>query len=105
MEKFIKITVWGENWCDDICDITDSYGYSLDTLIDIREQFRESDYDLSKYYESDVTLKMTYSEAQVGNYPPPNIEVPAYWDWKIVKVEYFKDEPDYLNDDYVFPWE
>ena len=92
VNKFIKLVVWGENWCDDVIDIVDSYGYSLDTLNNIKEQLDEGDYDFSKYYESELTLKMSYSKPQIGNYPPPNIEVDGYWEFDIIKVEYFKDK-------------
>ena len=92
MEKFIKLVVWGENWCDDVIDIVDSYGYPLDTLNNIKEQLDEGDYDFSKYYESELTLKMSYIEPQIGNYPPPNVEVEGCMDWDVVKVEYFKDD-------------
>jgi len=100
MDKFIKLVVWGENWCDDVCNIQNSYGYSLDVLNQIDKQFKESDYDLSEYYESEITLEMKYIEAQIGDYPPPNVEVEAYWDWKVVKVERFKDDPNYTESEF-----
>ena len=95
MDKFIELTVWGENWCDDYFMISNSYGYSLDTLTDIKEQFEEEPDILEEYQESIITLKMTFIPAQIGDYPPPNIEVEAYWDWKVVKQEKFEDNLDY----------
>lgn len=101
----ICITVWGEDWCDEPFEITDSHGFSLDRLNEINEQFLESDYDWSQYYESDIIINLTYSEPQIGNYPPPNIEVEGYWDWDVLEqipFEYPDEESfpfpeDFLN--------
>jgi hypothetical protein len=98
MKDFIELTVWGENWCDDYFMISNSYGYSLHTLIDIKEQLEEDTDVLKEYQESVITLKMTFSPAQVGNYPPPNIEVEEYWDWEVVKQEKFEDDPNYTGE-------
>ena len=95
---FVELTVWGENWCDDYFMISNSYGFKLDTLIDIKEQLEEEPDVLEEYQESVITLKMTYQEAQVGNYPPPNIEVNAYWDWEVIKIEKFEDDPNYTGE-------
>lgn len=48
---------------------------------DLIEKFlNDFDFDLQDgYYEFKFLL--SYSEAQIGDYPPPNIEVPAYYDY------------------------
>ena len=53
------------NTCDDIFEITDSNGFSLNILY----------------------VKPLYYESQIGNYPPPNIELDEYWDFEILQVQ------------------
>ncbi len=98
MNKFIELTVWGENWCDDYFMISNSYGYSLDTLILIKEQIEVEPDALEEYQESVIRLKMIHIPAQVGNYPPPNIEVDEYWSWEVIKIEKFEDDPNYTGE-------
>ena len=107
MNKFIELTVWGENWCDEYFMISNSYGYSLDTLIQIKEQIEEEPDVLEKYQESVIKLKMTFSPAQVGNYPPPNIEVDEYWDWEVIKQDEFENDSNYTGEGFEkveIPW-
>ncbi len=95
MNKFVEMCIWGKNWCDDDFMVTNSYGYSLDVLRDIEEQFKEDFEGLDEYRESCIRMEMTYVKAQIGDYPPPNVEVDAYWEWKVVKTERFEDDPNY----------
>ena len=73
---------------------------------DIKEQIEEEPDVLEEYQESVIRLKITFSPAQVGNYPPPNIEVEEYWDWKVIKQEKFENDPNYtgegLDDNNIF---
>ncbi len=88
--KFIELTVWGENWCDDYFDISNSNGFSFYTLEDIKKQLEEEPEVFKEYQESTIKLKMTHIPAQIGNYPPPNVEVGEYWDWEVIKVTKFE---------------
>ena len=46
----------------------------------IEEFFKNFGFDLQDgYYEFKFIL--SYSKPQIGDYPPPNIEVPAYYDY------------------------
>lgn len=89
----IKIVVWDDIFCDVPFEIIDSNGFSLQTLNDINEQFIESNYDWKDFYDSEIIIKVTHVPAQVGNYPPPNIEVQEYWDWEVIE----KSELDYRD--------
>ena len=88
-DKFVKVSVWGENWVDLDCEITNSYGYNLQDLIDIQEQLNDDIEWLEDYRECDLILKMTYNQPQIGNYPPPNIEVDGHWDWEVLSYNKF----------------
>ena len=98
MKKFVELTVWGKDWEDDSFMISNSYGFSLDNLLEMKQQIEEDTSDLDEYLESVVTLEVTYSEAQIGNYPPPNVEADAYWHWAVVKIEKFEDNPKYSGE-------
>lgn len=54
---------------------------------DLIEDFlNDFEFDLEDgYYEFKFIL--SYSKAQIGDYPPPNIEVPAYYDFIDAKFE------------------
>jgi hypothetical protein len=45
------------------------------------------------------TALLSYSPAQIGNYPPPNIELPAYYDLYYIEFElkFRKEENDNFN--------
>ena len=87
-EQTIEVYVYEENCCDDLAIITNSNGFSLYTLIEINKDLQE--YDLSDFYNKTLIIKPSWNEAQIGGYPPPNIECEGYWYLDIIDV---KDEP------------
>ncbi len=88
--KFIELTVWGENWCDDYFDISNASGFPYYTIEAIKQQLEEEPEVFKEYQESTIKLKITHVQAQIGNYPPPNIEVGEYWNWEVVEVTKFE---------------
>ena len=66
------------------------YGYSLDTVLaalaDIQASIEDMTTDedftgiLGKQY---IITNIHYNESQVGNYSPPNVEAPGYWDMRV----------------------
>ena len=91
-DKFVKVAVWGEGWVDLDCEITNSYGYSLSELIDMQEALNEDLEWIEQYRECDLILKVSWTEPQIGNYPPPNIEVEGHWDWVVLQDRTFNYE-------------
>lgn len=80
----IEIFVYEENCCDELVTIQDSNGFSLETLIEINKDLQELDF--TKYYGKTLMIKPYYNDAQIGNYPPPNIEFEGYWDCDILET-------------------
>ena len=80
----MKICVYEENLCDDEICILDSNGISFEVLSLINNLFQQSDY-WDEYRKKMLIIKPYYVKAQIGNYPPPNIEMPGYWDFEIIK--------------------
>lgn len=103
-EGTIKLAIWGEGWCDEPFDIINSNGFSLASLVNINEQLLEDDFDWSKYYERDLIIKVNHISAQIGNYPPPNIETEEYWEWEIIKQFKWDDNPMYSVDEEDKEW-
>lgn len=75
----------------------------------IEEFFKEFEFDLQDgYYEFKFLL--SYSKAQIGDYPPPNIEVPAYYDYidatfeKKASIEEYKNAFTDDSGDEELPW-
>lgn len=75
----------------------------------IEEFFNEFEFDLEDgYYEFKFLL--SYSRAQIGDYTPPNIEVPAYYDLidatfeKKATIEEYKNAFAADNGDEELPW-
>lgn len=62
--------------CDDIYESTGNFDEEL-----MAERFSD-EFDFDVECEGDYMFEalFSYSEAQIGCYPPPNIEVPAYYD-------------------------
>ena len=92
MVKTICVDVWGENWCDDDFTISEINGFGLEEVLLIKdaleEQFEEL---LSMHRECLVRLIPRFEPAQIGNYPPPNIEIEEYWDFEISIVTTFEE--------------
>ncbi|WP_133944031.1 hypothetical protein [Epilithonimonas xixisoli] len=83
-KRFIAVSGWGFIKDSIITDFDESSyfiesGYSVDHDL-IEEFFKEFDYEVEDgFYEFKFLL--SYSPAQVGCYPPPNIECHAYYDY------------------------
>ena len=91
-EGQIKIIVWEENFCDDLIAIIDSNGFSLSTLNSIFEDWNYNEYLFGKYRNYELIVKPYYEPAQIGNYPPPNVECEAYWGCEVVSKEHMAYE-------------
>jgi len=82
--RFTAIKGWGlikdksiESF--DECSYVIECGAVVDNEL-IEEFFNEFEYDVEDgFYE--FRFLLSYSSAQIGNYPPPNIECPAYYDY------------------------
>lgn len=77
----------------DDCTIYESTGNYDDELM--AESFTEEaefEVECEGFYK--FAALMSYSPAQIGNYPPPNVEVPAYYDLDHIEfeLEISKDE-------------
>lgn len=75
----------------------------------IEEFFNEFEFNLEDgYYEFKFLL--SYSKPQIGDYPPPNIEVPAYYDYidasfeKKASIEEYEKAFESDNIDEDLPW-
>jgi len=91
----LTVCIWGENWCDEDFEITNIKDASLQYVLDFKDQFKQDYLDkefLEKYRESEIVLDVYYVEPQIGNYPPPNIEVEGHFDFVIVSVKKFEYE-------------
>lgn len=90
--RFTAIKGWGLIKDKSIEDFNEcSYVVECGSVIDnelIEEFFNEFEYEVEDgFYE--FRFLLSYSSAQIGNYPPPNIECPAYYDYhdSIFKLE------------------
>jgi len=98
-QKTITVSVWGENWCDDNFKICSVNNIGYDEVTEMIESLNEFFDDLLlEHRECDVVLRPVYFEAQVGNYPPPNIELEAYWDFEIISVTSFEEQESETNE-------
>jgi hypothetical protein len=62
----------------DDCTIYESTGnFDQDLMGESFTEEAEFEVECEGFYKFAALL--TYSEAQIGNYPPPNVEVPAYY--------------------------
>jgi len=94
-QKTITVSVWGQGWVDDDFEVIKINGYSFADVSEMKDGLVEFFDDLLlEHRECDVVLRPVYFEAQVGNYPPPNIESEAYWDFEIIEVIPFEDQKD-----------
>lgn len=91
-EQTIEVYVYEENCCDELLIITNSNGFSLETLIEINKDLQE--HDFKDCYNKTLLIKPYWNEAQIGNYPPPNIEAEGYWGFNIIEVI---DNEDYFE--------
>lgn len=78
----IKIAVWDKGQCDDEFMITDSNGFSLDTLLNIYDSFLGVNWE--EYEGFEIVIEPIRTQEQRGEYPPPNLESEAYWDFKLI---------------------
>ena len=98
-EKTITVSVWGEGWVDDDFEVIKINGYSFADVSEMKDGLVEFFDDLLlEHRECDVVLRPVYFEAQVGNYPPPNIELEAYWDFEIISVTSFEEQESETNE-------
>lgn len=83
-KRFTAIKGWGlikDNSIEDFdeCSYVVESGISVDNEL-IEEFFNEFEYEVEDgFYE--FRFLLSYSSAQIGNYPPPNIECQAYYDY------------------------
>lgn len=75
----------------------------------IESFFKDFEFDLlDGFYEFKFLL--SYSKAQIGDYPPPNIEIPAYYDYvdaifeKKASIEEYNNSLNGDCDDKELPW-
>jgi hypothetical protein len=66
--------------------ITDSNGFGLEELKDM-ESLWERDGAFDEFSWVDLVVKPSYQPAQIGNYPPPNIEIPEHWEYEVISEE------------------
>ena len=91
-KRFTAIKGWGLIKDKTIEDF-DEYSYLIESGVSvdnelIEEFFNDFEYEVEDgFYE--FRFLLSYSSAQIGNYPPPNIECPAYYDYhdSIFKLE------------------
>ena len=91
-KRFTAIKGWGLIKDKSIEEFNEgSYVVESGAVIDdelIEDFFNEFEYEVEDgFYE--FRFLLSYSSAQIGKYPPPNIECPAYYDYhdSIFKLE------------------
>jgi hypothetical protein len=77
-------------------DIQNSYGYF--DYDEVKEELQEYlSEKLTVGFEYTGYCLLEYNSAQIGNYEPPNVEVPAYWE---VVDSKFEEGCEIFNTDY-----
>lgn len=89
--------VFDEFSCDNIYESTGNFDEDL-----MRERF-DSDHNFEVECDGEYRFEalFSYSEAQIGDYPPPNVEVPAYYDLLHIEfhLEISKDELEKISNE------
>lgn len=83
--------------CDNIYESTGNFNEDL-----MCERFDDDhDFDVKCEGEYRFEALFSYSAAQVGHYPPPNVEVPAYYDLLHIEfhLEISKEELDNMPEE------
>ena len=92
--RTIEIAFYPENLCGEKFDIGVIEGYTLNEAQLIYDSIEENYDEYSEYIGYSVVFNFTYVEAQIGNYPPPNVEAPAYWYPEIVSKQKLEESND-----------